>query len=213
MAAWILLCRGELPGRTVAGDERVHHAVAIRDVEIAEGVADLVHHERTGDLVAAARADVVVERDRAWIGADVREAARLPLVRIAPDIHVDPADRSGARLSVPVSSTEIDSRPPEYSMTARRSRVEHDRHHFRLDRPAVLIDGLDIETGRLHPPQHRRRARQADRRSRARTGGRTRARRAPGCESRRSPRRCGPRSATPPTASRLTMSSPEIARR
>ena len=77
----VIRLRGrQLPGRAVAGDERKHQAVPVGDVEEPERVSHFVHRHRAGDLVAAARADVVIERDRPGIGADVRRS-RTPVSR------------------------------------------------------------------------------------------------------------------------------------
>src|SRR4051812_8406272 len=77
----------EFPLRTIPGDERVHQAPAVADVEEPHRVPDFVHGHGARDLVAAARTDVVIERDRTRIRADVGEATYLSLVGVAFDLH------------------------------------------------------------------------------------------------------------------------------
>ena len=176
----------------------------------AERVADFVQDERARNLVAPARAHIVVQRDRPGDGADVGKAARLPLVRIAPDVDDDPSV-SVARVSVPISSVVTASRPAELGDRA-RDRLSHDRQHFRLDGAAVLIDRPHVELRRsIHRNTAYGAPGRADRRCRARTGDRT------GRRERRDVRRIAS-SVTPvrvplchPThRSRLRMSGPEI---
>jgi hypothetical protein len=61
-------------------------------------VSDFVHGDSARNLAASARADIVVQDNRARVGSDERVAARASLVWIAVNVDGDPAVSLSAHL-------------------------------------------------------------------------------------------------------------------
>jgi hypothetical protein len=107
----------EAPRRTTARDVRVHDGTPVVDVEEAHCVADLVHHDRAADLVAAAGAAVIHQFDLTERRAHVRLAAVRRFV-LASDVEDDPSLGALAGL-LAVSSAATGSEPLLHAVTAR----------------------------------------------------------------------------------------------
>ena len=107
------------PGRAIAGDEREHDAVAVADVEEPQRVPDLVQGHRTRDLVAAARADVVIQVDRAGLAPTNDDRRRSLAGSRRMSTLIQPV--ACGRTAVPVSIAAAENVPPVKAGTARRS--------------------------------------------------------------------------------------------